>query len=102
MKGRIKREDLDLLLRLIKARLPKHIGVHPPGDQSTHQASPPGVFPPDHPLWNANHSYWVEKLRSDTNGTWPEAHYTAAAAIINAAEYQHVALSDVTRTLTHE
>jgi RTX calcium-binding nonapeptide repeat (4 copies) len=102
MKGRIKREDLDLLLRLIKAGLPKHIDPDHGGEHATHGAFPPGTFPPDHPLWNANHSFWLEKLKSETGGTWPADHYTAAAAIINAAEYQHVVLSDVTRTLTHE
>jgi Ca2+-binding RTX toxin-like protein len=95
MKGRITPRDLDLLLRLVKAGLPHHVAAHGEGEHAAHgMTASRGVVPPDHALWNANHSFWLERLKSETGGAWTDAHYTAAAAIINAAEYQHVIFNE--------
>ena len=95
MKGRITPRDLDLLLRLVKAGLPHHVAAHGEGEHAAHGVTAArGMVPPDHAVWNANHSFWLERLKGETGGAWTEAHYTAAAAIINAAEYQHVIFNE--------
>ncbi len=102
MKGRIKREDLDHLLRLVEAGLPKGIASHH-ADQNDADAGlsfAQDIFDPEHGLWNANHAFWMDKLKSDTDGAWTNAQYAAAANIINAAEYQHVIFSDFANALT--
>lgn len=108
MKGRIKHADLDHLLRLVQAGLPGRADARrdagaagsATGDGTGSRAGVADTTPPDHAFWNANHSYWADKLRSDTDGTWTPAHYAAAASIINAAEYQHVLFRDIASALT--
>lgn len=101
MKGRIKREDLDHLLQLIHKSRPEaiaHSAGEQPFDELLHSDRD---FPgDDRAIWNANHAFWVEKLKSDTDGTWTDAQYTAAATIINTAEYQHVAFLDIASALS--
>lgn len=106
MKGRIKHADLDHLLRLVQAGLPGRADArrdtgaagNATGDDTGSHAG--DATPPDHAFWNANHSYWADKLRSDTDGSWTPAHYAAAASIINAAEYQQVLFRDIASALT--
>lgn len=101
MKGRIVREDLDHLLRLIEmGRSEDGFEHHPDKDADGDLLSPLGDFAEDHAVWNANHAYWVEKLRSDTDGAWTDDQYAAAAAILNKAEYQHVVFGDIAGVLT--
>ena len=99
MKGRIKREDLDHLLHLIQKGRSDHVAAHDAGDDDGGGFAAPD-FARDHALWDANQAFWTEKLKSDTGGTWTDAQYTAAASIINTAEYQHVVFSDIAGVLT--
>jgi len=99
MKGRIKREDLDHLLRLVQTGLPRSHASHDAGTDAD-GVEPSDILAPDNALWNANHEFWLDKLKSDTDGTWTDAQYASAAAIINAAEYQHVVFSDIANALT--
>ena len=101
MKGRIKREDLDHLLHLIQRGRSDDVAGGDFGDEAG--GGLPGTeFARRHALWDANQSFWIEKLKSDTGGTWADAQYTAAASIINTAEYQHVVFSDIAGALTRE
>jgi RTX calcium-binding nonapeptide repeat (4 copies)/Animal haem peroxidase len=98
MKGRIARQDLDHLLRLIEMGRSED-GIARQIDEDDDR-SPFGDFSEKHAVWDANHAYWVEKLRSDTGGAWTDDQYTAAASILNTAEYQHVVFSDIAGVLT--
>ncbi len=101
MKGRIKHGDLDHLLRLIeKGRLEDGSARHFQEDDDGDLPGSPDHFAENHAIWNANHAYWVDKLKTDTNGTWTDAQYTSAATILNTAEYQHVVFSDIAGVLT--
>ena len=101
MPARINREDLEHLLRLVETGLHDDIAAHGEvvaagGPSATH-----AIFAPRHALWNANHSFWVERLKSETGGAWTDDQYVTAATIINTAEYQHVLFSDIASALTH-
>ena len=101
MKGRINHGDLDHLLRLIqKGRLEDGSARHFREDGDGDLPGSPDHFHEGHAIWDANHDYWVDKLKSDTNGTWTDAQYTSAATILNTAEYQHVVFSDIAGVLT--
>jgi RTX calcium-binding nonapeptide repeat (4 copies)/Animal haem peroxidase len=96
MTGRIKREDLDHLLRLIQdGRLDRLAWIDGEGLPGL-----PDVLDEEHAVWDANHAFWVESLRADTGGAWTEDEYTAAASIINTAEYQHVVFGDIASALS--
>jgi hypothetical protein len=101
MKGRIIREDLDHLLRLIEmGRSEDGFARDADKDADGNPLDPFGDFAEGHAVWNANHDYWVEKLRSDTGGAWTDDQYAAAATILNKAEYQHVVFGDIAGVLT--
>ena len=50
-------------------------------------------------IWTRNHNYWVDKLRADTGGTWPEDRYFEAAYAINVAEHQQAAFAEIAKVL---
>ena len=101
MKGRIDRHDLDHLLALIqRGRQARDVRDDDSDDDASSVSEFPDLLDEDHAIWDANQAFWVEKLRSDTDGTWSEGEYAAAARIINAAEYQHVVFGDIASALS--
>jgi Ca2+-binding RTX toxin-like protein len=75
MDGRFRREDLERLLELVDTK----------PASSLHGDSSEAVFSP---LWAANRKFWVDRLRTETDGTWDDDQYTDAANILNLAEHQ--------------
>jgi Ca2+-binding RTX toxin-like protein len=101
VKGRIDRQDLDHLLGLIQRGRQRPDVRDGDADEGASGVSEfPDLLDEDHAIWNANQEFWVEKLKSDTNGTWSDEEYGAAARIINAAEYQHVVFGDIASALS--
>jgi Ca2+-binding RTX toxin-like protein len=101
VKGRIDRQDLDHLLALIqRGRQARDVRDDDSDDDASSVSEFPDLLDEDHAIWDANQAFWVEKLRSDTDGTWSEGEYAAAARIINAAEYQHVVFGDIASALS--
>jgi hypothetical protein len=101
VKGRIDRQDLDHLLALIqRGRQARDVRDDDADEGASSVSEFPDLLDEDHAIWDANQAFWVEKLRSDTDGTWSEDEYAAAARVINAAEYQHVVFGDIASALS--
>ncbi|MDP3254400.1 peroxidase family protein [Bosea sp. (in: a-proteobacteria)] len=47
-----------------------------------------------HTIWERNHNFWVDEIKTKTNNAWTEAEYFEAARMMNIAEYQRVVFTE--------
>lgn len=83
-------DDLSQLLSLVERNQEQTDGGYP--DEEHHQHGTGQT-------WTSNHDFWVEQLKHETGGEWPEHQYTDAANLINLSEYQRAVLKDFVQVL---